>query len=80
MSHRPSHIAPTFFKILLLSTFIIIFTQCANVEAYERVYLNDEEMKLDTKDCAHFETYFQVIREGGSGAGGGKTGGGCGCN
>ena len=65
----------------LLLILIVVFTSaCANVKGYERVYLNDEEMTLNPKDCAHFEAYFEIIREGSSGAGGGKTGGGCGCN
>ena len=56
------------------------FSSCSSVKGYERAYLNDEEMMLNMKKCAVHEAYFQVIREGASGANGGKTGGGCGCN
>ena len=59
---------------------MILCISCSGVKGYERVYLNDEEMKPDIRKCAHHEAYFQVIREGASGANGGKTGGGCGCN
>jgi len=53
---------------------------CASVKGYERAYLNDEEMKLSKRECQELEAYFQIIREGASGADSGKTGGGCGCN
>ncbi|MCT4624297.1 MAG: DUF4266 domain-containing protein [Schleiferiaceae bacterium] len=66
-----------YFYITILSS---ILFGCASVKGYERAYLNDEEMKQTVKTCAHFENYFQVIREGASGASAGKTGGGCGCN
>lgn len=69
-----------FFKFFILIVTAVLFSSCAQVKGYERSYLNDEEMKQKVKTCAHFENYFQVIREGASGAGGGKTGGGCGCN
>ena len=50
------------------------------VKEYDKVYLNDEEMVLSFKSSERFETNFQVYREGASGANGGKSGGGCGCN
>ena len=71
-------IKKTVFCILCITGFAI--SSCTTVKGYERVYLNDEEMELDIRKCAHHEAYFQVIREGASGANGGKTGGGCGCN
>lgn len=37
-------------------------------------------MALSAHVCERYETNFQVYREGASGANGGKTGGGCGCN
>jgi len=37
-------------------------------------------MLLANKKCERFETNFQIYREGASGANGGKSGGGCGCN
>jgi hypothetical protein len=58
----------------------LLLTSCASVKGYERAYLNDEEMELSMRKCQELEAYFQIIREGASGANGGKTGGGCGCN
>lgn len=71
--------APIRIAILIL-ILIAVLTSCATVKSYDRAYLNDEEMKLEKMTCAEFEAYFHVIREGASGADGGKTGGGCGCN
>jgi Domain of unknown function (DUF4266) len=44
------------------------------------MYLNDSEMELGARKTQRFESSFQLYREGASGANGGKTGGGCGCN
>ena len=68
-------------KKLVFITFLILFsTSCVAVKEYEKVYINDEEMQLSAKGSERFETNFQIYREGASGANGGKTGGGCGCN
>jgi len=56
------------------------FTSCTVVKEYQKVYLNDPDMGLSTKQSDRFETNFQSYREAASGANGGKTGGGCGCN
>lgn len=56
------------------------FTSCATVKPYEKTYLNDDEMQLSAKGFERFETNFQVYREAASGANGGRSGGGCGCN
>ncbi|MEQ9592766.1 MAG: DUF4266 domain-containing protein [Cyclobacteriaceae bacterium] len=53
---------------------------CAPVKEFQKVYLNDAEMELAMRKCEKFEMNFQLYREGASGANGGKTGGGCGCN
>jgi hypothetical protein len=37
-------------------------------------------MELSAKKSERFESNFLMYREGASGANGGKTGGGCGCN
>ncbi|MEQ8925630.1 MAG: DUF4266 domain-containing protein [Fulvivirga sp.] len=58
----------------------IAFQSCVSVEAYQKIYLNDENMELNARKVAVYETNFQAYREGASGANGGKTGGGCGCN
>lgn len=68
-------------KKLVFIPFLILFvTSCVAVKEYEKVYINDEEMQLSAKGSERFETNFQIYREGASGANGGKTGGGCGCN
>lgn len=53
---------------------------CVSVAAYQKMYLNDEDMKLASKRIETYETNFESYREGAGGANGGKTGGGCGCN
>jgi hypothetical protein len=53
---------------------------CVSVAAYQKVYLNDEDMKLANKRIEVYETNFESYREGAGGANGGKVGGGCGCN
>ena len=53
---------------------------CVSVAAYQKAYLNDEDMKLATKKVETSEVNFESYREGAGGANGGKVGGGCGCN
>jgi len=50
------------------------------VKPYQKQYINDAEMELHARKVEKTETSFQLYREGASGANGGKTGGGCGCN
>ena len=64
-----------FFLILMVS-----MQSCVAVKEYEKVYINDPDMKLAAKSAEKYETTFQVYRESAAGANGGKTGGGCGCN
>ncbi len=66
--------------IVWVVTILILLPSCLSVKAYQKVYLNDEDMKLNSRKIETFETNFQSYREGASGANGGKTGGGCGCN
>ncbi|HEY4655885.1 MAG TPA: DUF4266 domain-containing protein [Cyclobacteriaceae bacterium] len=68
------------FTILSLCSIGIFATNCSPVKEYQKVYLNDSEMELAARKAQKFETSFQLYREGASGANGGKTGGGCGCN
>lgn len=58
----------------------ICFTSCSSVKQYQKSRLNDAEMNLSARSSQKFEQSFQLYREGGSGANGGKSGGGCGCN
>lgn len=69
------------FKLAMLS--LIIFTAlsaCKTVKSYQKSKLNDAEMILSSRKVQKFEQSFQLYREGASGANGGKSGGGCGCN
>lgn len=59
---------------------LFLLTQCSPVKEYQKMYLNDAEMELSMRKAQKFENNFQLYREGASGANGGKTGGGCGCN
>ena len=58
----------------------LIITGCTTVKEYQKNKLNDAEMSLSTRKIEKTELNFQSYREGSSGANGGKTGGGCGCN
>jgi len=68
-------------NLLIMGLFAIIaMNSCVSVAAYQKTYLNDEEMTLQSKKLEVYETNFQAYREGAAGANGGKSGGGCGCN
>lgn len=64
----------------VLGIAIMSFHSCTSPKAYQKMYLNDAEMELSPRHSEKFESSFQTYREGASGANGGKTGGGCGCN
>ena len=53
---------------------------CTTVKEYQKSRINDAEMELGARKIQKTELSFQTYREGASGANGGKTGGGCGCN
>ena len=68
-------------KIVITSIlFMTVLSGCVSVKEYQKMYLNDLEMQLSSRKCEMYEISFQTYREGASGANGGKTGGGCGCN
>ncbi len=67
-------------KLLLLVLIINSVFSCTVVKEYEKVNINDPDMVLSNKPSDRFITNFQVYREAASGANGGKSGGGCGCN
>lgn len=58
----------------------LVFGSCSTVKEYQKGKLNDAEMVLAPRKIEKTEMSFQTYREGASGANGGKTGGGCGCN
>jgi len=64
--------------VLTITTALI--TSCTTVKEYQKNKLNDAEMTLSGRKVERTELNFQSYREGASGANGGKTGGGCGCN
>lgn len=53
---------------------------CTSAKEYQKSRINDSEMSLSSRKVEKNEINFQSYREGASGANGGKTGGGCGCN
>ena len=53
---------------------------CQPVKEYQKSRINDSEMTLGNRPIEKEELNFEAYREGSSGANGGKTGGGCGCN
>lgn len=68
-------------KILFLAACtLLLFSSCAVLKEYEKVNINDKDMALSDRSIDKFQTSFQSYREAASGANGGKTGGGCGCN
>ena len=67
-------------KLILAVVVLLSLSSCVTVHEYEKIYINDPDMKLSANTNERFETNFQVYREGAAGANGGKSGGGCGCN
>ncbi|CAM2902628.1 protein of unknown function [Flavobacterium succinicans] len=67
-------------KLLFASIVLMALQSCSSVKEYEKVAINDPDMKLAARASERYETTFQVYREASAGANGGKTGGGCGCN
>ena len=73
-------------KISIVLSTITIFccscflSSCVPVKPYQKMYVNDGEMEASPKKIEKTEISFESYREGASGANGGKSGGGCGCN
>lgn len=71
-------------KLVKITGFLLILfasmTSCVTVKEYQKNRINDSEMELAARKAEKFETSFYLYREGASGANGGKSGGGCGCN
>jgi len=66
--------------LLLISAGLLLFSSCTVLKEYEKVNINDPDMALTQRSIDKFQNSFQSYREAASGANGGKTGGGCGCN
>jgi hypothetical protein len=67
-------------SIIIVIAIFFTLLSCSSVKEYEKEKINDVDMKLSARQAERFETNYQVYREASSGANGGKTGGGCGCN
>jgi len=67
-------------KLLSLFMAAVGLTSCVQVKEYQKSRINDSEMALSNRKAEKNELNAQSYREGSSGANGGKTGGGCGCN
>ncbi len=68
------------FKLICLLFIVATTTSCVHLKEYQKSRLNDSEMALANRKVEKNELNFQSYREAASGANGGKTGGGCGCN
>ncbi len=66
--------------LLLAFALTVSFSSCKTVKEYQKSRINDAEMDLAGRKAEKFESSFYLYREGPSGANGGKTSGGCGCN
>jgi hypothetical protein len=64
----------------LAASALYLVPSCQPVKEYQKNRLNDSEMSLSKRKVEKNELNFMSYREGSSGANGGKTGGGCGCN
>ncbi len=80
MKNRPFLARPRLALSLFLLPLGAALPSCVSVKAYQKVYLNDEDMTLASKKVETPEVNFESYREGAGGANGGKVGGGCGCN
>jgi hypothetical protein len=67
-------------KLIAVLILLLAFAGCVPVKEYQKSRLNDSEMILSPRKIEKTESSFMSYREGSSGATGGKTGGGCGCN
>lgn len=69
-------------KYIKLALLLLAFygQSCVAVKEYEKVEINDPDMALSDKPADRNISTFHSYREAASGANGGKTGGGCGCN
>ncbi len=66
--------------LLVIFTFFSILPSCVAIKPYQKNMLNQEDMKLSQYKTEVYDNSIESYREGASGANGGRTGGGCGCN
>ena len=65
---------------LLAVSSVALAVSCQPVKEYQKSRINYSEMTLSNRKVEKEEINIEAYREGSSGANGGKTGGGCGCN
>jgi len=70
----------SFLLAIMVFSIAGLLSACSTVKPYQKSKLNDADMVLSARKAQKFEQSFQLYREGASGANGGKSGGGCGCN
>lgn len=68
------------YSIVMSIAVIAMFASCESVKPYQRVYLNDREMKMGQRGARAFDSNVQAYRESAIGGGSKKASGGCGCN
>ena len=73
-------ILPGLCVLVIMAGIAGLFPSCSPVKEYQKNRINDSEMSLSNRKVEKNELNAQSYREGSSGANGGKTGGGCGCN
>ena len=59
---------------------LFLASSCTVVKEYQKMYVNDRDMELNSKSIEEIEGNMELFREGAGGATGGKSGGGCACN
>ena len=67
-------------KLEIVVLTALSLASCKTVKEYQKSRINDSEMTLSNRVVEKNELSAESYREGSSGANGGKTGGGCGCN
>lgn len=67
-------------KKVIIVFALVTLVSCSEVKEYQKSKINDSDMELSARKSEKFENTFMLYREASSGANGGKTGGGCGCN
>jgi hypothetical protein len=67
-------------RILISLTFVLFLCSCQAVKPYERMYVDDQEMRMNHASSKNFNQYVHSIREGATPSSGSKSSGGCGCN
>jgi len=67
-------------SLILALIALITFNRCETVKPYQRVYVNDAEMRMGQAGARASEENVHANREGAIGGDSRKTSGGCGCN